>query len=121
MAFSDPQSVTVNAVAQTLPRTSMSDTQGIFRKDDGSITLKIGQADNGRRNRQSVRIDSNKIVPDALNPVLNQRTSMSVTLVVDTPAHGYTLAEKKYVADALVAYLTTSSGARLTQLLGGEI
>jgi hypothetical protein len=41
--------------------------------------------------------------------------------VVDCPTVGYTLTEKKQLVDALTAYLTASSGARVTQLLGGEI
>lgn len=45
---------------------------------------------------------------------------MSTYIVVDTPTDGYTLAEAKQIVDALVAYLTASSGARVTQLLGGE-
>jgi hypothetical protein len=45
---------------------------------------------------------------------------MSVYLVVDTPKTGYTVAEQKQIVDALTAYLTASSGARATQLLGGE-
>jgi hypothetical protein len=45
---------------------------------------------------------------------------MSVYVVVDVPPQGYTITEQKYVVDALVAYLTASSGAKVTQLLGGE-
>jgi hypothetical protein len=45
---------------------------------------------------------------------------MSAYLVVNTPKVGYTVAEAKAVVDALVAYLAASSGARVTQLLGGE-
>jgi len=45
---------------------------------------------------------------------------MSSYLVVDTPVNGYTVAEAKAVVDALVAYLTASSGAKVAQLLGGE-
>jgi len=45
---------------------------------------------------------------------------MTVYFAVDTPVTGYTVQEAKEVGDALVAYLTASSGARLTQLLGGE-
>jgi hypothetical protein len=45
---------------------------------------------------------------------------MSVYLVADVPVNGYTVAEQKIVVDALVAYLTASTGARVTQLLGGE-
>jgi hypothetical protein len=45
---------------------------------------------------------------------------MSVSVVVDVPNFGYTVAEEKVIVDGLVAYLTASSGARVTQLLGGE-
>jgi len=45
---------------------------------------------------------------------------MSVTLVADVPVNGYSVTEEKAVVDALVAYLTASTGARVTQLLGGE-
>jgi hypothetical protein len=45
---------------------------------------------------------------------------MSFYVVADTPVTGYTVAEQKQVVDALVAYLTASSGAKVTQLLGGE-
>jgi hypothetical protein len=51
---------------------------------------------------------------------VNVRLSSSVYLVVDTPETGYTVAEAKQIADGLIAYLSASSGARLTQLLGGE-
>jgi hypothetical protein len=46
---------------------------------------------------------------------------MSTYLVVDLPAAGgYTVAEAKLIVDGLTAYLTASSGAKVTQLLGGE-
>lgn len=124
MAFADPQSVTINAVAQSLPRTGIDTVKGTFRKDDGTYELVIGQ-NSGRRTRQSIRLNSRKTVPDALNPALNQAVSMSVTLVVDTPGAafggGYSLTEQKQIVDGLVAYLSASSGARVTQLLGGEL
>jgi len=45
---------------------------------------------------------------------------MSTYLVVDVPDTGFTIAEQKQIVDALTAYLTATSGARTTQLLGGE-
>jgi hypothetical protein len=45
---------------------------------------------------------------------------MSAYLVVDVPSTGYSVAEQKQIVDALTAYLTASSGAKVTQLLGGE-
>jgi hypothetical protein len=119
MAFSDPQTVTINAVAQTLPRVSSGIDVGSFRKDDGSVKLGVAHAYN-KRVRRSIRLDHQKIAADPLQPSTNTLFSMSVYLVADVPVSGYTVTEQKQIVDALTAYLTASSGARTTQLLGGE-
>lgn len=119
MAFADPQSVTINAVAQTLPRVSSGENAGVFRKDDSSVELKVSHS-SGKRNRRVIRLNHNKVATDPLMPTVNAPYSMSVSLVVDAPLVGYTVAEQKQIVDALTAYLTASSGARVTQLLGGE-
>lgn len=118
MAFADPQTVTINAIANTLPRTSSGVNSGAFTKDDGTVRLSVSHA-YGKRTRRTIRVDHNKIAPDAITGI-NTRVSMSAYVVVDVPLSGYTTAEAKQVADGLAAYLTASSGARLTQLLGGE-
>lgn len=121
MAFTDPQTVTINAVAQTLPRTGITDSVGSFSKDDGNVQLVVSQGGNLKRNRRAVRLNHKKVAPDPLFPANNVPFSMSVTLVVDVPSTGYSLAEQKQIVDALTAYLSASSGARVTQLLGGEL
>lgn len=50
----------------------------------------------------------------------NVKYSMSAYLVIDIPQTGYTVAEQKLNVDGLIGYLSASSGARVTQLLGGE-
>jgi hypothetical protein len=121
MAFADPQSVTINAVANSLPRVGISDTKGVFRKDDGNVALQITSTTNSKRDRMAVRLDHKKVAPDPLMPASNVPFSLSVTVVVDRPTVGYSLTEQKQIVDAVTAYLTASSGARVTQLLGGEI
>lgn len=118
--FADPQSVTINAVAQTLPRTSSGVNQGVFTKDDGNVQLSVSHV-YGRRNRRTLKLTHSKIAPDPLISAQNIRHSMSVYFSVDTPVTGYSVTEAKQIGDALTAYLTASSGARLTQLLGGEM
>lgn len=119
MAFADPQSVTINAVAQSLPRVSSDHNAGTFQKDDGLVKLVVSH-NYGKRTRRLVRLDHSKIAADPLLAGVNAKFSMSVQLVVDSPTVGYTVAEAKQIVDALTAYLTASSGARTTQLLGGE-
>lgn len=119
MAFADPQSVTINAVANSLPRISSGVNQGAFQKDDATVKLSVSHQ-YGSRNRRTVRLDHQKYAADPLVSSTNVLRSMSVYVVVDTPIQGYTITEQKQIVDALTAYLTASSGAKVTQLLGGE-
>ncbi len=120
MAFADPQSVTINAVANSLPRTSNGVNAGAFTKDDGTIGLKVSSL-YGKRTRRTVRIDHQKYAADPLVSSTNVLRSMSAYLVVDVPLQGYTIAEQKQIVDGLTKWLTDTSGSNVTKLLGGEI
>lgn len=120
MAFSDPQSVTINAIANSLARTGSGTGTGTFKKDDGSMELLVTQKV-GNRLRHTIRLNHNKVAVDPLVPTVNKPYSMSVIVTVDTPANqGYTLTEQKQVTEGLLAWLTASSGAKIVQLLAGE-
>lgn len=119
MAFADPQSVTINAIATSLPRTSMGTNSGAFASNDGLLKLSASHA-YGKRIRHNIRLDHSKIAPDVFNADVNIRQSMSAYLVIDVPTTGYTVTEAKQIVDGLIGKLTASSGAALTQLLGGE-
>jgi hypothetical protein len=118
LAFSDPQSVTIGTV-QTLPRTGQGISTGNFTAADGNTKLTISHA-YGKRNRRQVRVDAAKVAPDPLISSTNIKYSMSAYLVVDVPPTGYTVAEAKLVIDGLVTWLSASTGANVTKLLGGE-
>lgn len=119
MSYSDPQTVTVATVAQTLPRVGAGTNSGAFASADGLYRLEVSHA-YGKRTRRSVRLTKSKVSADVLIPSQNVRSSMSVYMVIDTPVNGFTNAEIKDVTDALVAYLTSGSGVKVTQLVGGE-
>lgn len=119
MAFSDPQSVTIGGTAVSLPRTGSGVLDGVFTSNDGLSVLKVSHT-KGRRNRHVIRLDVAKVAADPFQTSVNARYSMSAQLHVDVPLVGYTVAEQKAVVDALTAYLAASTGARVTQLLGGE-
>jgi hypothetical protein len=119
VAFADPQSVTINAVANSLPRVSSGVNTGVFQKDDSLVKLSVSHQV-GNRTRRQIRLDHSKITADPFLSGVNSRYSMSAYLVIDIPATGYTIAEQKQIVDGLTAYLTASTGAKVTQLLGGE-
>lgn len=119
MSFADPQSVTINGVATSLPRVSSGTDSGKFQTSDGLVVMSISSS-YGKRIRRAVRLAQTKSSTDPIVPAQNLVASMSATLVVDVPLLGYTITEEKYIVDALTAWATASSGAKITQLLGGE-
>jgi hypothetical protein len=118
MAFADPQTVTINAVANTLPRVVVPNVAGAFQNSDGTVRLSIAHAI-GKRARRTVRIDFSKIAADPLTAE-NAEFSMSAYVVVDAPLRGLSVTEQKQIVDALTAWLTASSGANVTKVLGQE-
>nr|QDH87537.1 MAG: hypothetical protein H4Rhizo451596_000002 [Leviviridae sp.] len=119
MSFADPQSVTINSVANSLARTGSGVNTGSFSKDDGLVKLDVSHQ-YGKRTRRLIKLTHAKIAADPLISAQSVKYSMSVSLVIDQPITGYTVAEAKQIVDGLTAYLTASTGARVTQLLGGE-
>lgn len=119
MSYTDPQSVTINAIAISLPRVGSGVNTGSFSSNDGLTKLSVAHQ-YAKRIRRTVRLDQSKVAADPLVGGSNVPYSMSAYLVIDMPLTGYTVAEAKLIIDGLTLYLTASSGARVTQLLGGE-
>lgn len=115
--FSDPQSITVNSVAQSLPAISRNDIQSVYQKDDASYKLTIGHQYKAESSRFLVRIDANKIAADPLASSNNKVYAMTAYLVIQKPVVGYTNAEARDIALALTAWATS---ANLLKVLGGE-
>lgn len=119
MALSDPQSLTINSVANSTPRVGTLGTTSTYQSADGSVKLTVSHS-NAKRTRRTVRVDFNKIAPDPLVDANSIRYSMSAYLVVDLPMTGFTGTEAKYIVDALTGWLNASSGANTIKFLGGE-
>ncbi len=119
MALTDPQSITINAITTSLPRTGSGINSGSFQSNDGTIGLVASHA-YGKRQRRTIRLNHQKYAADPLVSSQNVLRSASVYLVIDTPLQGYSVTEQKQIVDGLTAWLTASSGANVTKLLGGE-
>lgn len=117
--LTDPQTVTINAIAIPMPATTRGDDKSAYKAADGNTTLSVAHT-YGKRTRRVFRIDVQKIAADPLTTGDNLYFGMSCYVVVDVPKVGYTPAEAKLVTDGFLAYLTASSGAKMTQFLGGE-
>lgn len=118
MALADPQTVTISTVAHPLARTGSGMDSSQYTSPEGDIVMSVSHAYNART-RRVVRLAHSKLVADAYNPTLNKTSTMSVYQVWDVPKLGYTIVEQKAVHDAFAALLAASSGAVVTQILGG--
>ena len=121
MAFTDPQSVTISGTATSLPRTVDDKLSSDYAKDDGSVKLRIRHMEQGSRRRDSFTLRQDLVVPDLFVTGVSRSEYHQWNLTYDGPAkRTITVAQAKALGDALLAYATATSGAKVTQLLGGE-
>lgn len=117
--FADP-TITVNSVAQALKRTSMGANSGAFVTNDGTHKLTISHS-LGNANQRMIRLDRVQTVANPLTTGEFFETTDSVWVVSRTPRTGIlTVTQQKQLTDGFFTFLQASSGAAITQLLGGE-
>lgn len=114
--LSDPQSVTINSVATSLPRTSQGATANVYTSADGNTAMTTKQTSSTGRFRREVRLSQKKIAVDPISS-LNKEAGVSVYLVIDEPRAGFTDTEIGYLIDALKAWSTSTN---YNKVLGGE-
>lgn len=117
--LSDPQSITISGTAVSLPKTGTGPSSGTFTSAD-TATSEVFSHAYGKRVRRAARLNISKVSADVLIPSQNSRSTASMTVVWDVPVNGYTVAEIKAAWDGFAAQLAASSGAMVTQLLGGQ-
>jgi len=119
MALTDPQSITISGSTISLPRTNVGSNQSEYRASDGTVKLSLSSA-YGRRTRQVIRVDHNKVSADPYLPAQNSKVSMSCYMVFDRPDVGYTNTEALAIYTGFKGLYTASTDAIITKLLGGE-
>lgn len=105
--FTDPQVVTVNAVAQSLPRVESKGLSAIYKKADDSYKLTISHTPNRERVRSMARIDYRAVVADPLTSE-NDYETLSFYVVLDRPVYGFTLATTQNLIVGLTDWLQDS-------------
>lgn len=116
MAFSDPQSITINAVAQSLPLIKREATRSTYVKADESVKLILSHQDTPKRTRTMIRAEQRKVASDPLTSV-NEYKSLSVYVVIDRPEYGFDSSEIDYLVQGLKTWL---SSGNVVKLVGGE-
>jgi hypothetical protein len=114
--FTDPQSVTVNSVAKSMPRVANGVSDATYRTADGIFQMRISHQTSKGRLRHMVRLDNTVIAADPLTSE-NSSQKAGIYLVVDEPSFGFADADLDNLIDAVVGWLTSGN---IAKLLGGE-
>lgn len=117
--FTEPITVTVNAVAKVMPRieiVSGSKPGAVYGLADGTFKLSISHTPTKDRVRTLARLDQKAIVPDPLTAV-NDYETLSVYLVIDRPLAGFTMAQ---VEQLIAGFNTWMGTATVDKLYGLE-
>lgn len=114
--LADPQSVTINAVATSMPKTQAGQTQNVYTSADGNTVMTVKQNVTSTRFRREIRLAVSKVAADPISAV-NKSVGCSVYLVIDEPKFGFSDSELGYYIDALKGWLTS---ANYNKVLAGE-
>lgn len=120
MALSDPQAVTINSVAVSLPRVAVGEMTSTYQKDDGFVKLWVSHQPNKTKVRRVAKLSTVDVAADPLLAGVNREVPFSVSVVIESPLVGKSLASQKDAVKALLTALTASSDALLVKILGGE-
>lgn len=116
MALTDPQEVTIDSVAQELPRTGFGPSSGAFTKADGNLKLEVSHTSNSRH-RHLIKLSQKKVTTDPLVPSQNIAVAYSVHIVLDMPLNGVSVDELAELGAGLSDWATL---ANLTEVVSGQ-
>lgn len=114
--FTDPQSVTINAVPHSMPRISSDGTKALYSEADETLKMTISHQQAKDRTRHMVRLDQRVVAADPLTSV-NEYKSCGVYLVIDEPEFGFSDAEIDYIVQGFKTWLST---ANVLKVCGSE-
>lgn len=114
--FTDPQTVTINAVPTSLPRVSTGNAMSTYASADGSVKFKLSHSEPAGRVRHLARLDQTIVAADPLTAE-NLYKTLAAYVVIDEPLVGFSDTEINYLVQALTGWLTP---ANVAKLLGRE-
>lgn len=119
MAYSDPQTITINSVAQVLNRSFDKSGAGKFTTADGAYTLEVLPS-NGKTKVRTLRLRNSKVTSDPLVSTTNVRVTDLISVTIIQPLDGYTIDEIVKQMSGLITWLTASTNANLIKFVAGE-
>jgi len=120
MAYTDPQAITVDGTAYTLPRVITGTTVGRFVSADAVRELTIDPRGTAKRRRNVSRFFTKRNVADPLVTGVSTQVQSMVSITIDRPLTGVTDAEIEKDILGHIAWLTANTNANLKKLIAGE-
>jgi hypothetical protein len=118
VAYSDPQTITINAVAIPLNRINTGTQVGQFKAVDGQTRIEIDPK-NGKRYSRAARLYQSKTTADPLVASTNVRVGDMISFSINYE-DGWTEADILLQATGFITWLTASTNANLKKLISGE-
>lgn len=116
--FADPQSITYNSVAKSLPAIGRDESQSTYQLNDSGVNYTLILSHQFKtRNRVVARLQRTSYASDPLVPANNLLASATATLTLDFQNTGMTASDVQLLGKALVGW---ASDANLLKLVGGE-
>lgn len=116
MSFSDPQTVTIDAVAYPMPRVSSEPSKSLYSTAAEDLKMTISHQESKGRTRRMVRLDKRVVAADPLTAVSAYQT-VAVYLVIDEPEYGFT---DDNIDDIVQGFKTWLATANVNKVLGSE-
>lgn len=117
MALSDPCTITINAVQESLPRIKTEGLRSTYQSQDGNLEMIFSHQVNDKRKRHMVRINQRTIAADPLTSV-NEYKEVGVYLVIDEPNYGFTDQEIVDLVEGLFSKLSYDTYGVIVNMLG---
>jgi hypothetical protein len=115
--LNDPQIITVNAVAQSMPRIQMQGTSSTYQKADQTFSLDISHTTTkDGRVRSMAKVTQRKVVADPLTSE-NDYDNLVFYIVLDRPGYGFSDVEAQQLVTGFKTWL---DNAMVTKLYGKE-
>lgn len=118
--LTDPQSITVNAVAKSMPRILTEGKHAIYQKSDQTFSLDIRHTDIRKDKKLRVKhlvvFKQRAIVADPLTAV-NDYETVSVSFMIDRPEAGF---DATAIDQMVAGFKTWLDTTMVTKLWGGE-
>lgn len=116
--LSDPQSITIDGTATSLPRVLTGTREGLFESPNLSLSVET-TAKNGRV-RTVARMQAEKITTDPLVATTNVLVSDSVAITINRPLNGFSDDDIVKQVTGFIGWLTASTNANLKKIVAGE-